>query len=105
MGKPILSTLAMRDLVNIENYIIEELKNPTAAHRIVKLITKRIRSLAIHPLLGPVLCSMDNGSIEYRRLLCDNYCVYYRFDGDAILVIRILHNLQDYERILFGSLN
>ena len=105
MPEPILSQLAKQDLAGIETYISIELNNPIAAQRIVTLITERIRSLADYPFLGPVLFSYVNDAIEYRRLVCGKYCVFYRLEDQTAVVIRILHGLQDYEGRLFGSVN
>ena len=39
----------------------------------------------------------------YRYLTCENYCVFYLTGDTETIVVRILHQRQDYLRALFAD--
>ena len=39
---------------------------------------------------------------EYRYLPCENYCIFYLEDEENVLIVRILHQRQDYLRALLN---
>lgn len=103
MSKLQVSPAAQRDLQEIKSYIASDLDNPTAALSIVKKITKRIRGLLDHPLMGAPLssvCSADSGE---RFLVSGKYLIFYRvsYHGAEIYIDRVLYGGRDYLRILF----
>ena len=81
-----------------------EFDNPTAATRIIAHIVKRVRGLKQFPEMGALLSSIVDIDSNYRYLVCKNYLVFYRIDGNDIYVIRVLHGRQDYISILFNDL-
>ena len=58
----------------IYDYIYDDLNNPIAAEKTVKGI---------------------------RFLTCDNYIIFYQITKETILIVRILHRLQDDAKQLF----
>ena len=92
------------DLAGIKKYITIQLENPIAALNTVTKITKRIRRLEQFPEMGARLSSILNIATDYRFLVCSNYLVFYRIDGDNVNIIRILYGRRDYATILFGEL-
>lgn len=104
MNGLLISPAAQKDLMDIKQYISDELDNPVAAIRIVTKVTKRIKDLVDFPNMGALLSSKIKFETGYRYIVCDNYIVFYRFEGDSIYIDRVLHGKRDYIRILFGSL-
>lgn len=98
-----LSDEAQNDLVEIRDYIAIELENPTAALATVRKITKAIRTLRDHAMLGPSLSSVANIESDYRFLVSGSYLTFYRVYGKEIYVDRVLYGRRDYLRILFGD--
>lgn len=99
-----LSDEAQNDLAGIKQYITEDLENPTAAVATVRKITKAIRSLREHALIGPLLSSIANVDSDYRFLVTGNYLTFYRVSGKDIYVDRVLYGRRDYLRMLFTDL-
>ena len=103
MSKLQVSPAAQRDLQEIKSYIASDLDNPTAALSIVKKITKRIRSLIDHPLMGAPLSSVCSADSDERFLVSGKYLIFYRvsYHGAEIYIDRVLYGGRDYLRILF----
>ena len=91
MANVIVSPAARRDLIGIRDYISDELANPDAALRILKLLRTSIESL-------DAVLSVHT---DYRFLVCENYRIFDLCEGDQVEVVRVLHTLQDYMRALF----
>lgn len=100
MAQVTLSPEARRDLVSIRNYIRDELCNPTASQRIIAALKQCVTSLSSFPGRGQSLDALIPVHTEYRYLLCENYCVFYLYQEDAVIVVRILHKRQDCLRAL-----
>lgn len=98
-----ISPRAQKDLLEIKEYISEELCNPKAANNVLSIITKRIRELAEFPLMGAPLSSIIDFETGYRFLVCGQYTAFYRYEDDAVYVDRVLYGRRDFMRILFGD--
>lgn len=85
----------------IYDYIYDDLNNPIAAEKTVKGILKKISEIKEYPRLGPVWYLENNIDSGFRFLTCDNYIIFYKNTKEAILIVRILHCLQDYVKQLF----
>ena len=96
-----ISRAARNDLIQIRDYIRDELTNPDAAQRIVQLLRQQEEKLAVMPERGKPLDALLNVHTEYRFLICENYRIFYLYDGETVEIVRILHTLQDYMRALF----
>ncbi len=92
---------ARKDLVSIQRYISEELENPQAAKRIIHELRSAIEGLQLFPRRGRPLDALIPVHTEYRYLPCENYCIFYLEDEKNVVVIRVLHQRQDYLRALF----
>lgn len=103
MNKLVISPEAARDLEKIQQYIIYELKNPSAARRIVRGITKDLRILERYAEAGPSVAALTGYSNDLRILVCGNYLAVYKVEGSTVLVARVIHARQDYITVLFGE--
>lgn len=101
MFRVIVSKEAQRDLVNIRNYIRDELCNPDAAGRIIRALRAAVQDLRNFTNRGRPLDAMISIHTEYRYLPCENYCVFYLVIENEVFVIRILHQKQDTLKALF----
>ena len=106
MANVIVSPAARRDLIGIRDYISDELANPDAAQRILKLLRTSIESLRDMPERGMPLDAVLSVHTDYRFLVCENYrvfylCEVYLCEANQVEVVRVLHMLQDYMRALF----
>ena len=101
MARVIVSKEARRDLVNIRNYIRDELCNPIAARRIIHELRLAAQGLQSFPNRGRTLDAMIPIHTEYRYLPCENYCIFYVVSDEEVYVVRILHQKQDTLKALF----
>lgn len=101
MARVIVSKEARRDLVNIRNYIRDELCNPIAARRIIQELRLAAQDLQDFPNRGRPLDAMIPIHTEYRYLPCENYCIFYVVSDEEVYVVRILHQKQDTLKALF----
>ena len=72
-----------------------------AAIAMVSKITKAIRMLYDHALLGAPLSTVAEVESDYRFLVSGNYMVLYRANGNKIYIDRVLYGRRDYMRVLF----
>jgi toxin ParE1/3/4 len=93
---------AEQDIEKLFLYIQDDLANPIAAQNIAQKILQRMQQLTNFPELGVSMVAIDTRLENYRYLIVDNYLVVYRYNRDAIYVIRVLHARSDYVRILQG---
>ena len=73
-----LSDEAQADLDGIKSYIAKNLENPSAAISTVRNITKDIRRLREHSLIGASLSSIAEVESDYRFLVTGSYLTFYR---------------------------
>lgn len=98
-----ISPEARNDLLQIRQYIGEELANKTAADALIKKVMKRIRSLSENAMLGASLSAKVGFATHYRYLVCENYLIFYYAEAQDVYIIRVLYGRRDYIRILFGE--
>ncbi len=98
----VLSPQALSDIQEDAAYIRDELFDPAAARRMVRKIMDRIRALARHPLAGPTIRTDSLLLQSYRHVLAASHYIFYRVEGEHILVVRVIHTGRDYERLLAG---
>ncbi|WHE06168.1 type II toxin-antitoxin system RelE/ParE family toxin [Thermoanaerobacterium thermosaccharolyticum] len=79
-----ISPKAQKDMLEIKEYIFEELGNPTAATNLLAKITKRFRDLMEFPLIGVPLSSVIKIETGYRYLGCGQYTAFYRYENDTV---------------------
>ena len=101
MSRVIVSREVRNDLFSIQTNVRDELQSPDASKRILGELKKAIISLQDMPERGKPLDSIISVHTEYRYLVCEHYRVFCLPNGDTAEVIRILHTLQNYIRVLF----
>ena len=95
---------AEQDLEACADYIVHQLKNPSAAIGIVKGIRKRIGDLTTFPERNALDDDSVLASLGVRMDYYKNYKIYYIVDGDTIYIIRILHMRVDERAWLYRTL-
>ena len=101
MPDVILSREAQRDLFAIRDHIRDELSNPDAAEDALRALKKAVQSLKDMPERGIALDKHLAVHTDFRFLICKSYKVFYLYDGNSVEIVRILHALQDFLRVLF----
>ena len=101
MAKLLISPEAKQDLLEIKEYISNELDSPIAARNVTDKIIKQISTLSDFPKIGTMLSSIINMETGYRFLVCGSYTAFYRYIDNTVFVDRILYGKRDFMRILF----
>ena len=92
---------AIDDLLNAENYIINQFHNDKAAKKFKTNIVDTISLLKDNPYLGPKMSDRFNIDTSLRYLIVSKQIVFYDINEDNIEIIRILDSRQDYLSLLF----
>ena len=103
MAEVEISPIARADLREIGDYISHELRNPTAALRLIQRFRKAIRSLGEFPNMGAPLLSTGKQNVPYRTLVCGSYVIFYHVSSDTVRIDRVLYGRRDYLALLFGD--
>ena len=98
-----ISPQAAEDLLEIKDYIENELQNPIAAHNTVEKIVETYEDLAIFPEIGIPVESYVSFPTDCKFVLAKNYSIFYRIEDEFVKVIRIMYSRRDFVRILFGD--
>jgi plasmid stabilization system protein ParE len=93
-----LLSIAEQDLVDLVSYVAAE--DSRAAVEVLDHIEARLEALQSHPFVGRVPHNPKLTALGYRALVIDNYLVFYKVKGHAVLVHRILHGARDLLRVL-----
>ena len=93
---------AKEDLQNVKYSILDTCGSKEAAAKVLREITKTVRNLAVFPYMGTELVKITGVLTDYRSLFSRHNYIFYRIEGNCILIIRILNEKQDYMRVLFG---
>ena len=103
MNRVFISPEAARDISQIKQYISTELKNRSAANRIVGSILKKLREQGRYPEQGPSIEALTGFQTELRMLLCGKHIALCKIENEAVFIARIIDARQDYLRVLFGE--
>lgn len=93
---------ALRDLVEIAQYISQELCSPAAAQTLAMRVIEACESLLQFPYSSPVYQPLRPLRYEYRKRIVRNYAVFYRVDEDKklVTVARVIYARREYGRLL-----
>lgn len=96
---------ASLDLIQIYNYIANELKVPKIAAKQVDRIRKTIQSLDVLPLRNPIVSWEPWKSKFYRQVPIDNFIAYYATDEkqQIVTVLRIFYGKRNIETLIQDS--
>ena len=103
MVKLKISPLARADMRGIGDYISRELRNPSAAQRMIRRFRESIKPLSEFPEMGAPLLTAGKQHPPYRCLICGSYLIFYHLSEDSVLVDRVLYGRRDYLALLFGD--
>ena len=93
---------ALQDMEDIYNYIAVELLSPENAMGQYNRIADEILTLDTFPQRYRILDSEPEKQMELRRMLVDNYSVFYTIRGDKVIVTDVLYTASDIEARLRG---
>lgn len=93
---------ALADMEQIYNHIAYVLLAPKNAMEQYNRIADEILKLNTFPECFQIMDSEQEHSKEIRRMLVDNYSVFYVIKEDAVIVTNVLYSASDIESRLKG---
>ncbi len=93
---------AYEDIEEIYNYISGSLFAEVAANNLLEKIEERVMKLEEFPFSCNYVSDEVLKSKGYRKLIVDNYLVFYIIDekNKKVVIVRILFGAQNYNDIL-----
>lgn len=95
---------ALNDMESIYEYIAEELLVPDTALGQYNRIADAIETLDQMPERIKVMESEPERSRELRKLIVDNYAVFFFIEDDSVVVTNVLYGASDIENRLRGNM-
>ena len=94
--------IAKSDMVDIAKYIGVKLENPEAAERLAEKMIEAAEKLTDMPYKCPVYIPVKPLRHEYRKLIVQNYIMFYWVDEDKkrITIARVVYSGRYYENLL-----
>ena len=93
---------ALQDMEDIYNYIAIELLSPENAIGQYNRIADEILTLDMFPQRYRIMDSEPEKQMELRRMIVDNYSVFYTIRVDKVIVTDVLYTASDIEVRLRG---
>jgi toxin ParE1/3/4 len=72
------------DLIRIKQYIKYNLQEPEIANKLISNIKKSIKTLKDNPEIYTIIDDDMIRKLEIRKLIVENYIVFYRIKDDSI---------------------
>ena len=97
---------AAADLLEIKDYIENELQNPIAAHNTISKIIETYENLTTFQNVGIPVEKYVSFPTDYKFVLANNYSIFYRIEDEVVRIVRIvriLYSKRDFVRVLFGE--
>lgn len=91
-----LTPAALNDLEGIWRYTVQRW-GTAQAERYLDALNARFEGLAQAPRSAPACDHIRPG---YRRQAVEHHVVFYRLEGDTVIVVRVLHERMDVPRHL-----
>lgn len=93
---------ALQDMEDMYNYIALELLSPENAMGQYNRIADEILTLDTFPQRYRIMDSESEKQMELRRMIVDNYSVFYTIRADKVIVTDVLYTASDIEVRLRG---
>ena len=90
-----ITASALKDMEDLYNYIAYELYSPNSAKKLYFKIANAIQSLELFAERYRVF-SIENG-YSNRRMLVDNYSVFYIIKDSSVIITSVLYSSRDLE--------
>ena len=89
-----------QDLIGIKQYIKYNLQEPEIAKKLISKIRKEINSLKDNPEVYAIIDDDIIKKLEIRKLIVDNYIVFYRIKDNNIQIVRVMYVRRNWINLL-----
>ena len=91
---------AKQDLIDIKRYIKYNLQEPNTAQKLITKIKNEIDSLKDNPEMYSVIDDDIIKRFKIRKLVVDNYIVFYRINDENIQIVRVMYGRRNWITLL-----
>ena len=91
---------AKEDLVGIKQYIKYNLQEPETAQKLISKIKNEINNLKHNPKIYSIIDDDIIKKFEIRKLIVNNYIIFYRIKNDNIEIVRIMYERRNWINLL-----
>lgn len=88
------------DLIKIKQYIKYDLQEPEIAKKLILKIRKEINKLKENPKLYPIIDDNIIKKLEIRKLIIDNYIVFFRIKNNNVQIVRIMNEKRNWINLI-----
>ena len=92
--------LARRDFEEIFLYISIELSNCKATFNLIDEFENSLNNICYFPKLCPLVKNEYVNDKNIRKLVVNNYNVFYRFINDEVQVVRVLSSMCNFFEVV-----
>ena len=89
-----------QDLIDIKRYMKYNLQEPNTAQKLIAKIKKEIDSLKDNPEMYSIIDDDIIKSFKIRKLVIDNYIVFYRINDEKIQIVRVMYGRRNWITLL-----
>ena len=89
-----------KDLIEIKKYIKNDLQEPETAQKLIDKIRKQINELKDNPEIYEIIDEDIIKKLEIRKLIIDNYIVFYRIKNRSVQIVRIMYGRRDWVNLV-----
>ena len=91
---------AKQDLIGIKQYIKYNLQEPEIAKKLISKIRTEINKLKDNPEIYTIIDDDIIKKLEIRKLIVDNYIIFYRIKDNNIQIVRIMYGRRNWINLL-----
>lgn len=91
---------AKQDLIGIKQYVKYNLQEPETAQNLILKIRNEINNLKINPKSYPVIDDDLIKELKIRKLIVNNYIVFYRIKYNNVEIVRIMYGKRNWINLL-----
>lgn len=89
-----------QDLIGIKQYIKYNLQESKIAENLINKIRGEINKLKDDPEIYSIIDEDIIKKLEIRKLIVDNYIVFYRVKNNVIEIVRIMYRRRNWINLL-----
>ena len=89
-----------QDLIGIKQYIKYNLQEPETAQKLITKIRNEINNLKHNPEMYSIIDDDRIKKLEIRKLIVNNYIVFYRIKKENIEIVRIMYGRRNWINLL-----
>lgn len=89
-----------QDLIDIKKYIKYNLQEPKTAQTLISKTKNSIDKLQDNPQIYPIIDDDFIKKMEIRKLIVDNYIVFYKIQHNSMQIVRIMYGRRNWINLL-----